>query len=282
MKIAILIQVHKNPEQVGRLCRALGHPCADLYLSIDGKCNPEPFRAAVPESVRWIERRTAVRWGDFSQVAATLQGLREIVDTGVEYDYVLFISGQDYPILPVGEIVRQIGERTGSEMIARIELRPEHPLSRRYRYRHYHFARPAVTHAVNRLIRTLSPARRSYPLYPVYKGSPWWCLSGACIRYVLDYCDRNPGFVRFNRTVHCPDELFFQTIIMHSPFAERVTGDNFRYIDWSAGLANPKTLGAEDYEAIVASGKWFARKLDETADSRLLDLLDAYRRSEAE
>ena len=277
MKIAILIQAHKNPEQVGRLCRALSHPDIDLYLNIDHKCDIQPFLDTVPDNAQWIKQRTEIRWGDFSQVAATLRGLREIVGSGRTYDYVIFVSGQDYPILPAEEIVSQIEQRAGSEMIAWIELPPDHPWNRRYRYRHYHFNNKICTLAVNRMIRTLSFRLRTYPLQPVYKGSQWWNLSIAAIRYILDYCRIHPEFIRFNRTVHCSDELFFQTLLLHSPFRERLLNDNFRYIDWSTGSTSPRTLTVNDFDKIVQSGKWFARKLDMQQDSLIFDQLDEFR-----
>ena len=277
MSIAILIQAHKNPEQVARLCHALTHPDVDIYLNIDKKSDLNSFQNIVPYEVKYINQRTSVRWGDFSQVEATLQGVREILRSNHPYQYVLYISGQDYPILPIPEILRQIDSRNGSEMIAWIELTPDHPLNRRYQYRHYHFANPLITHTINQFIRTLTPFPRHYPMEPVYKGSPWWCLSSACLHYLLDYCDQHPAFVRFNRTVHCADELFFQTILLHSLFRPHIINDNFRYIDWSAGLANPKILTVDDYEKIITSGKWFARKLDLQQDRVLFDRLDLFR-----
>ena len=37
MKLAILIQCHKNPEQINRLLERLDHPSVDCFVHIDKK-----------------------------------------------------------------------------------------------------------------------------------------------------------------------------------------------------------------------------------------------------
>jgi hypothetical protein len=72
-----------------------------------------------------------------------------------------------------------------------------------------------------------------------------------------------------------PDELFFQTIVLHSPFADTVVNDNLRYIDWSRRPA-PAILHAQDFPSLIGSGKLFARKFDANVDARILDMLDEH------
>ncbi len=61
---------------------------------------------------------------------------------------------------------------------------------------------------------------------------------------------------------------------MNSRFKETVVNDNFYYIDWSKGGANPKILTAEDYDQLVSSDKIMARKFDISQDHAILDMLD--------
>ena len=37
MKIAFLMQCHKNPEQINLLLKALKHPQVDVYVHVDSK-----------------------------------------------------------------------------------------------------------------------------------------------------------------------------------------------------------------------------------------------------
>ena len=114
-----------------------------------------------------------------------------------------------------------------------------------------------------------------------YKGWQWWCLTHECAQYVLNYVDSNRDF-RFFRSTSIPDETFFQTIIANSEFvhtlsagfAQDVIAGN-HYIRWSegSGLGKPCILKEDEFEALMASGACFARKLDETDSHRLIELL---------
>jgi hypothetical protein len=62
---------------------------------------------------------------------------------------------------------------------------------------------------------------------------------------------------------------------MSSHLRETVENENLRYIDWSREPA-PAVLGRSDLDAMLASGKLFARKFDASVDPDVLDLLDAH------
>ena len=68
------------------------------------------------------------------------------------------------------------------------------------------------------------------------------------------------------------DEMFVQTAIMNSPYADTVVNNNLRYTDWSESdqPGAPKTFTMKDYDAIVSSGKLFARKFDENKDMDII------------
>ncbi|MEO8713267.1 MAG: hypothetical protein ABI405_14140, partial [Parafilimonas sp.] len=68
------------------------------------------------------------------------------------------------------------------------------------------------------------------------------------------------------------DEFIFSTILYNSSFKNKIA-DNFIYVDWSAGKANPKILTADDYDALKDSSKLFARKFDMETDSVILNML---------
>ena len=69
--------------------------------------------------------------------------------------------------------------------------------------------------------------------YQPFFGSSYWCLTRECVTYVNAFVRENPDFVDFFKHLWIPDELFFQTIILNSPFKNRVVNDNLRCIDWS-------------------------------------------------
>ena len=69
MRIAILIQCHKNSKQINLLLERLNHPDIDCYLHIDKKAD---FTDKIihRENVFVLpdEKRVAVKWAQISQV----------------------------------------------------------------------------------------------------------------------------------------------------------------------------------------------------------------------
>jgi hypothetical protein len=121
---------------------------------------------------------------------------------------------------------------------------------------------------------------------------------------VLESVHTHPSYARFFRYTQSPGELFFQTLILNSPFADRVhrradyeawrheraaRGEglprlpedsfNLRYIDWSGEATGareaPAVLDERDWDALVASPCHFARKFDAVRSAALLDRIDA-------
>jgi hypothetical protein len=75
--------------------------------------------------------------------------------------------------------------------------------------------------------------------------------------------------------------MFFQTLVMNSPFGERVLGKNFRYVQWPAhGARNPEVLAEGDLARIVQSGAHFCRKIDSGTSAALVARLIALRRAD--
>ncbi len=104
-------------------------------------------------------------------------------------------------------------------------------------------------------------------------GAPYWCLGRDVVDHVWSLSRRNPDLIRFFEHAWTPDELFFQTIVLNSPLRDMVVNDDLRYVDWTRPTA-PAILGRLDLDALMSSGKLFARKFDATVDAEILDLLD--------
>lgn len=46
-----------------------------------------------------VKKRINIEWGEWSQVEATLNSMSEIESDGVDYSHIVFISGQDFPVV---------------------------------------------------------------------------------------------------------------------------------------------------------------------------------------
>jgi hypothetical protein len=281
MKIAYLIRAHYAPAQLGRLVDRLDSENAAFFIHISARTSGgthSKMQQAVGEraNVQWVER-VATYYAGFSLVQSTIVGLQAIA-AAEPTSHTVILSGQDYPARPTPEIEQFFQQQPGKSFVEHFALPVadkwpgEHGGLDRIRYRYFE--------RINYKTRTLRLPilRRRFPpgLQP-YGGGAWCALSHDAVRYITSFVDQKPDVVRFFRHVKIPDEIFMHTVLLNSPLRDTVVGDDVHYIDWSHGGAHPKTLGTEDYDRIVESGKLFARKFDVRYDSTILDLLDAHR-----
>jgi hypothetical protein len=96
------------------------------------------------------------------------------------------------------------------------------------------------------------------------------------VDHVLRFLDEHPDYRGYHEHTVCPDELFFQTILVGTGFAEahEVVDDSLRFMRWPEGANGPRTLTIDDLPAMLDSSDLFARKFDATADAGVLDRLE--------
>lgn len=272
MRLAYLISAYKNLDQVSRLIRRLHRGGAIFLVHVDRKTSKVEYRALVDDigdlrSVELLERH-ACHWGGFGHVRATLKGIAWLAARGFEFDYLILLTGQDYPIKSNAFIERFFADRCGTSFMLFDSLPTEWWSPRggldRIEYPHLRFN---GHHA--RL-----PVKRSFPrgLKP-YGGGAYWSLSRDAVEYVSDFLQDRPDVVAFFKHVDIPDEIFFQTVLLNSSLAKTVVSDNLRHIDWTRG-PRPAILETSDFEALAGSPKLFARKFDVRHDEQILDLID--------
>ena len=268
---AFIIAAHKRPDLLARLVSALGD--APVSIHVDARSGVFPdvaaFASARPNVA--LLPRHACRWGLFGIVRASLEGLRWFL--GTEADYALMITGQCYPIKPLGWLqakLRSLEGRSAIEFSAFPKAEwSGHDAGGYRRIDRFYFKSPDRLRPRTLKLWTRRPP---YGLHP-YGGSAYWCLSRAAARYVMDYIGSHPKVLTFFKTTFVPDELIFQTILGNSPLADMLENELIHYTDWSHGAASPKTLTSADLPALARSDAWFARKFDTLADLDAVDRL---------
>lgn len=86
MKLAFLIQCHKNPSQVNTLINMLNHDNIDFYIHVDKKSRiKEDLCSGSNVFVLPDEFRVDVKWATFSQVQATLNLMRYAIYNDAQY-----------------------------------------------------------------------------------------------------------------------------------------------------------------------------------------------------
>lgn len=280
MKVAILIHVHQDAHQVGRLVERLLHHDVDIYINVDAKSNHLEFEQNVSNKAIFIKNSIEVIWGRFSQVQQILNSFKEIKDSETEYSHVIFISGQDYPIVSIDTVLGFLKEHKGQSFVDYHLVSKDRDnewnkvIHRRFEYWYFlpeNDIRSKIS--VRRFLKMMG-YRRKYPFTDIYYGACWFTFSSEAIEYVLKYIDNHTDIINFFSHTGCADELFFQSILMNSPLKEKIVNNHFRYIDWEEGGKSPKDLTIADFDKIKNSDAWFARKINPQIEDGLTNLLD--------
>ena len=276
MRLAHLILTHANPAQLSRLIDKLNHEGADFYVHLDLKTSVEPFASlSERKNVRFITKREKVHWAGYSLVEATVNGMWEILSTGIDYSYINLLSGQDYPIKSTGYIHQFLSANPGRAFMHSLSVREEwtEAIPRIAEYHLVNMNFPG-RYAVQGLLNKLLPERKfPFSMTPVGR-SQWFTIAPECAKYIIKFLEEHPSFVRFFKLSWAPDEMIFQTILYNSRFKSAMVNDNLLYVDWSAGKPNPKVLTMEDADRLRKSDKLFARKFSPSIDAGILDYLD--------
>jgi hypothetical protein len=301
VRVGYLVQSHRDPEQVARLVRTLkaGSPGAVVHVSHDLASSPLDVAAltAIPGV---LVRAADGGYGDFSHVRRYLDAVDDLVAENLPVDWVVNITGQDYPLRPVADAEADLvagGADGYLEFFPALDPRrstwPVRRARSRYLFRHRRLA--TLSPAAQRRLRPLQAINRVQPLVrfhvaygltvgvrrrspfgpglELYGGSAYSSLSWRCVSYLREFCAARPDIVRHYARTLSPEESMFQTILVNSGRFTLVD-DCRRYFDFRGSTLNhPSVLGLDDLPRALASGADFARKIDDPA---VLDALDAH------
>ncbi len=281
MRIAVAMLVHSHPTHLERLVRRLRLTVDEVVIHANTVAEDVyqegRRRLADDRHVHFIEERYRVRWGQFTIVEASLACLRHLRTLG-NFDRVLLMSGQDYPVRPLHEIRAFFEAHPEQQFMEMFRLdqpnwfaTQDGPYDAMRRIRNYHLFIRSRIH-----LDFPVPGRRLPAGLQPHGGSFWWSLTGDCVNHVLDVFDGNPQIERYFRHTFLADETFYQTIVGSSPFAETVDQDFRRYVDWTnPNPTPPRILVMEDFDKMAASTALFARKMDPTRSDELLARIDS-------
>lgn len=308
-RVIYLIASHTNPEQVTRLvnaCRS-GNSESRVLLHHNQACSHldmTPFRAMPDVDILPVNFDT--KWGGFAACAMMIYAMRWLLENR-SFDWVIYLSGQDYPIRPLSQIEDDLA---AAEVDGFIEGKPVSQCRwnvgyLRYHYHFYNVPRfprwqrlknrlreraKADVNAGNVLPRFVIPSDRHgefklgvKPLRSIFHsdfqccfGSAWWTLNHRAIQAMLRTYDANPAIERhYKRVLFAATESLFQTLAINDRTLKLCTDNARRFVSWSRPeTARPDVLRMSDWERIMASDAHFARKIDADVDPELLDQLD--------
>ncbi|WP_075983029.1 beta-1,6-N-acetylglucosaminyltransferase [Bacillus massilinigeriensis] len=279
MNLAYIIQAHNGKKQLVELIDTLLDETTDVYLHIDKKSSllylelEEIYQ--YNSKVYLLGERESVNWSGFSQVLATLKLMNAVKESNKNYDYVSLISGQDFPIKTKQYIKSFLLENKGKEFIEYRDIAQHYWRLKCYNFfRENRNNRKLYMRIIDNLIRypqKLFIRRNNFINLDLYFGSQWFTITYNCMLYILEFLKENPDYMKQFSFTSCPDEHFFQILIMNSKFKDKVINNNLRYIDWSSGKNSPEVLTSKDYESLKRSDKLFARKFDINLDINIIE-----------
>lgn len=287
MKIAYLILCHKEPEQINMLLQELIADGSDCYIHIDKKSSMSKDQLISSEHILFVpdERRVDIRWAANTMVRATLELLEVLIKGKRLYDYVCLLSGQDFPIKSSQYRSSFLQKNKGYNFIEVLS-------HEEYKYKRYDkrsllyfpsfvYKSTFLAKAIRKLIilstggytKTLSLfVRKNKSGVKFEYGSQWWCLTYECVLWMMDYIKNRVNVDYFDHAL-TPDECFFQSVFMMSPF-NGLRKDRIMYLEWAENENNPRILRSEDYEMLVScTDKLFARKFDIRVDQSIFEKL---------
>ena len=284
-RTAYILQVHKNPNQVNQFIQQLiSEEQADVYVHVDQK-NYEKFNGKLVEgpNVKVLETRVNCEWGDISQVDTTILLLREVLASKNHYDFVCLRSGQDLLVKNgFKDFLLENKDKVFLNLreMNRVELgfiKINWPKGTRKQYTSAHPFR-----MIRRLLLILHgkginilPNTNKWPdEYLFYRGSQWFTIPFEVAKYSLEFLDKNDWFYEYFKNTLVPDESFFHTLIMNSPYKTNVVNNNLYFMKWGETLSernSPQSLTSDYIGQIEKSNQYFARKFDEKIDGSIIN-----------
>jgi hypothetical protein len=311
VRIQFLVAAHKEPAFLARLCeRLLDAPGTAVHVQWD-RSHAAPRLGPHPALEVQTTRRSC-EWGNGSQLDALLDTFDRVAAN--PFDWLVVLSGQDYPVRPVHELVDFLGDtdhrlflelEDGSAPSSGVPPATEYLCDRyyfQYRWipqRWWSRMRPQTRRVVGggmqRIARSLAPRgkvrvqrrpdnvfspgigtpARSHPFTdarPCRKGSDWFALSRRVFDDLLVQLDGSADMVGHYRQTYCPNESLFHTLLLPD-WEQDNAGHNLHYLRFIGEGAHPETITSDDWDAVVASRAFFARKFD-PRDVALLDWVD--------
>jgi hypothetical protein len=300
MKPVYLVRTHRDPAQILRLVRSIrrGSPAGRIVVWHDPSGAPlAPALFAGLAGVELVVDREPTRRGGFTMLSGYLRAIESLLaESG--FDWLVYLSGQDYPTQPLAASERFLAASGADGFITWWGVRAaDSPWGRRRGVRRYYYRYYDPPPWAHRLLRGLRKAndlqklvhlhttygvrlgvRARVPFGPglaCYGGLQWHALSRPCVEHLADFAHQRPDVLAHYARTILPDESYLQTALVNAG-RFRLVNDDKRYYDFAGSRdGHPRTLTLADLPRITTGGYHFARKLDLASDPELFDRLDA-------
>ena len=279
MRQAILITAYKDLSQLQRLVNYFNEDF-EIFIHLDCHCQ-EDYTPFLQQTHINLYRRYPIEWGDYKHLLSIILLMREAYKH-TDLQYFHLITGSDYPTMPLEKFKAYCEVHRNDNYLEHFPLpHPDWGNEGGLNRIQYWWLRPNssrtkgawLTRKLINLQRRLG-IRRAFKYFNgnLYGGGTYWSLSRKAIGSVLDYIDKHPDYLSRFRHTSIAEEICLPTLLANSGLP--LINDHKRYIDWGSDGANPQILTEKDYDKIVTTGAFFARKMESGRSEQLIKLLD--------
>lgn len=282
-KHSYLIMAHNQWDTLETLLLCIDDARNDIYLHVDKKVTnfpKEKIETCLRKSRLFFTKRFNIVWGGSQQMKCILNMLEE--SSINHYNYYHLLSGVDLPLKSQDEIHHFFEENAGKEFIG-FDWRGINSGKFLDRIQYYHFFIDIIGKRSNRGIgylllgkaedislliqHKIRVNRLKRFSEKIYKGSTWFSISHDLASKIVSFSDRIIAAFKYGANT---DELWLQTYVMASDFADCVADSNLRYIVWNQGNPSPEILTINNLPALRETNCLFARKFDWNIDREVI------------
>jgi Core-2/I-Branching enzyme len=274
--VAVAILSHRDPPLLQRLVdRVLEGNDTVALVHHDPRGEPPWLRR--DDRCLVLPDAQPSEWGRMSLALAMVRCIEAAAQQVPDLSWLLLVSGQDYPTLPMSVIEDRLHASGADAMLRHFRVDEDgsadvHPWQAVCRARYLRRTRlPGSRRSV--------PVPRPHPFHgdtSLFVGDMWMNLGSAAVRHVIAQrrgLHRVESYLRWSSV---PDEALVPTLLLNDAGGLVVENNRHRYIAWTEGDPHPAVLTNDDLPDIIADDDaYFARKVDSTISAELLDALDA-------
>jgi hypothetical protein len=269
-RIAYILLCHRNPASVvaqARQLAAAGDCVAIHYDARSPRSDYDRIRSELRDDPGvTFARRVKCGWGEWSLVAASLEGLKAALAAFPDATHLYLLSG-DCMAIKTAEWAHAFLRSRDADHIECVDFATGGWIKtglkeERLVYRHVFNERSGkpLFYASLELQKCLGLRRATPEGLRIMIGSQWWCLRRSTAETILDFIGRRPDVVRFFRRTWIPDETFFQTLVWHLVPDEEIVPRTPTFLMFT-DYGMPVTFYNDHYDLLMGQEALFARKI---------------------
>lgn len=288
MKHAILIMAHKEFEHLYHLIEYFDKNCY-VFIHIDTKSeftDKEMEKLKALAQVKAVYRKFSIHWGGFSILRCEMFMLRDAMSQ-CDAEYFHPISGQDYPVCPLGQFLDFFEKNKGVNFIQYVHLphpRWERNTFTRFRY-FYIYDWIKNGKKSYQLVKKLIDFQRKYSIKRripdffnhLYGNSQWFSINRKAVTDLTEYTDKHPALYRRMWMTFAPEESYIATVLVNLTNGKGIVPNNYRFIRWKyENGSSPANLCIKHFRLLTERQYLFARKFETPHKDELIKAIDRY------